>query len=70
MTYQKASLTILSFFVFVTIGIASESDELREKARELKTEAAELAESGQGEKAEHFEREAAELLRIILMCST
>ena len=63
MTYPRATLTIFSFFVFVTIGIASESDELREKAREIERKAAELAESGQGEKAEHFEREAAELYK-------
>jgi hypothetical protein len=45
-----------------TIVFASEADEIREKARAMQREAAELAERGHGEEAENLERKVLAML--------
>jgi hypothetical protein len=62
MTYIKLGATIFAFLAVTSFVWASESDELREKAKAMQREAAELAERGHGEEAENLERKAIAML--------
>jgi hypothetical protein len=62
MSYIKSGAIVLSLFTVTAFVWASESDEIREKARAMQREAAELAERGHGEEAENLERKAAAML--------
>lgn len=55
-------LFIAAMFLSVGVTNGSESDELREKAKMVKKEAAERAKAGRGEEAEKLARKAAELM--------
>ncbi|MEO2016132.1 MAG: hypothetical protein ABGZ53_17365 [Fuerstiella sp.] len=53
---------LIFFFALAILGVttfvwASESDEIREKAKEMQREAAELAEQGHKEEAEHLQHD-------------
>jgi len=58
MSYIKLGAIALSLFTVTAFVWASESDELRERARAMQREAAELAERGHGKEAENLERKA------------
>ena len=62
MSYLKLGATIFAFLAVTAFVWASESDELREKAKAMQREAAELAERGHGEEAENLERKAIAML--------
>lgn len=62
MSYIKFGAIALSLFTLTAFVWASESDEIREKARAMQREAAELAERGHGEEAENLERKAVAML--------
>lgn len=62
MPYFKTGATVLVALALATMIGASESDELREEARAMLREAAELAERGHGEEAENHERKALTML--------
>lgn len=62
MSYIKSGAIALSLFTVTAFVWASESDEIREKARAMQREAAELAERGHGEEAENLERKAVAML--------
>ncbi len=51
MSYIKLGAIALSLFAVTAFVWASESDEIREKAKAMQREAAELAERGHGEEA-------------------
>ena len=51
MRYVKLGVTLFSFLAITAFVWASESDELREKAKAMQREAAELAERGRREEA-------------------
>jgi len=58
MTHIKNGATIFAFLAVTAFVWASEPDEIREKARAMQREAAELAERGHGEEAENLEHKA------------
>jgi hypothetical protein len=62
MSYIKIGATIFASLALVAFAWASESDELREKARAMQREAAELSEGGHGEEAENLKRKALAML--------
>jgi len=63
MFYLKSGAIALSLFTVTAFVWASESDEIREKARAMQREAAELAERGQRQEAENLERQAVAILQ-------
>jgi hypothetical protein len=63
MTHFKIGAPIFAFLVASAFTWASESDEIRERARAVQREAAELAERGHGEEAESLERKATAMLK-------
>ena len=62
MSYIKSGAIALSLFTVTAFVWASESDEIRVKARAMQRKAAELAERGRGEEAENLERKAVAML--------
>jgi len=62
MTHIKLGATIFAFLALTTFVWASESDELREKAKAIQREAAELAEHGHKEEATNLKRKAMAML--------
>ena len=62
MTYIKLGATIFAFLALTAFVWASESDELREKAKAMQREAAELAEHGHKEEATNLKRKAMAML--------
>ena len=62
MSYIRIGSTISASLALVAFAWASESDELRERARAIQREAAELAERGRGEEAENLERKPLAML--------
>ena len=63
MTHIKLGATIVAFLVLTAFVSASESDELREKAKAMQREAAELAEHGHKEEATNLKRNAMAMLK-------
>ena len=61
---SRLKMVFLSLTMLTLAGVlwASEADELREKARAMQREAAELAERGHREEAENLERNAIKML--------
>ena len=62
MRYLKLGVTFFAFLAITAFVWASESDELREKAKAMQREAAELAERGHREEAANLKRKAMEML--------
>ncbi len=62
MTYLKLGATIFAFLALTAFVWASESDELRDKAKAMQREAAELAEHGHKEEATNLKRKAMAML--------
>jgi hypothetical protein len=62
MTHIKLGGTIFAFLALTAFGWASESDELREKAKAMQREAAGLAEHGHKEEATNLKRKAMTML--------
>ncbi len=63
MKYVKLSATIFAFLAVTSFVWASESDELREKAKAMQQEAADLAEHGNTEEATNLKRKAMAMLK-------
>jgi len=63
MTRIKLGATIFAFLFLTAFVSASESDELREKAKAMQREAAELAEHGHKEEATNLKRNAMAMLK-------
>ena len=61
---SRLNVLFLSFTLVTLAGVlwASEADELREKARAMQRESAELVERGNREEAENLERKAIDML--------
>lgn len=62
MSYKRIGPTIFATLAMAAFVWASESDELREKAKAMQRKAAELAERGHGEEAENLERNVLAML--------
>lgn len=62
MTHIKLGATIFAFLAVTAFVWASESDELREKAKAMQREAAELAEHGHKDEAANLKRKAIAML--------
>ena len=62
MRYFKLGITFFAFLAITAFVWASESDDLREKAKAMQREAAELAERGHGEEAANLKRRVMEML--------
>lgn len=62
MTYIKLGTLVFAFLAVTAFVWASESDELREKAKAMQREAAELAEQGHKEEATNLKRKAVAML--------
>ncbi len=63
MTYIKLGATIFAFLAVTAFVWASESDELRDKAKAMQREAAELAEQGHEQEAVNLKRKAMAMLK-------
>lgn len=63
MRYFKLGVTFFAFLAITAFVWASESDELREQAKAMEREAAELAERGHGEEAANLKRRVMEMLK-------
>ena len=62
MSHVKLATIVFSMLFFTATALASESDEIREKAKAMQREAAELAKHGHHEEAENLQRKALGLL--------
>lgn len=63
MSYLKLGATVFAFLAVTAFVWASESDELREKAKAMQREAAELAEHGHKKEAENLKLKATAMLK-------
>ena len=63
MSFLKLGATIFAVLAVAALVWASETDEIREKAKAMQREAAELAERGHGEEAANLERRAMAMLK-------
>ena len=62
MSFLKLGATIFAVLAVAALVWASETDEIREKAKAMLRESAELAERGHGEEAANLERRAMQML--------